>query len=402
MIMGMYGNIHSSVPSMFCAVMIIGVDCDSGNGGSDHGVQGAELTVAEFQPYRNNMELGDDDDESECVDFVVIDTFSEKFRPAVMHIYKQKVISIAADSIGDVPHERLCWLQIATNNKVYLFDILLLGAKAFKNGLSMTLENKHILKVVHDCRSMAACLLTQYGVSLANVFDTQVADVAHFYMETGGFLPDRVSTLQEVVALHLEVPLSRLEALNLMSEISKENKKVWHVRPCPLSLLKMMVFSVIYLQPLRLVLLDGLMSDITSLMDSYLEISLQEMVPTQHIGSSNRLALPSELRRLEQKKQERRQRAVDMYPLTADGLLLRFSPKPLKDPIFQADLNTPLPATAVQPAAQMVPSSVSSLPRTIPAGNPVINFQEEGRRCRNQLWLTGAFAKVGGLSPCTK
>lgn len=37
--------------------------------------------------------------------------------------------------------------QISTKEKVYLFDILLLGARAFKNGLSMILENKHILKV---------------------------------------------------------------------------------------------------------------------------------------------------------------------------------------------------------------------------------------------------------------
>lgn len=30
---------------------------------------------------------------------------------------------------------------------MYLFDVLLLGARAFKNGLSMILESKHILKV---------------------------------------------------------------------------------------------------------------------------------------------------------------------------------------------------------------------------------------------------------------
>lgn len=87
---------------------------------------------------------------------------------------------------------------------MYLFDILLLGAQAFKNGLSMILENKHILKVsgvnrpanncsvmvriititsvllehlvqvIHDCRAMAGSLIAQFGVKLTNVFDTQV------------------------------------------------------------------------------------------------------------------------------------------------------------------------------------------------------------------------------------
>lgn len=41
----------------------------------------------------------------------------------------------------------ILFIQIATKHKIYLFDILLLGARAFKNGLSQILGNKHILKV---------------------------------------------------------------------------------------------------------------------------------------------------------------------------------------------------------------------------------------------------------------
>lgn len=42
------------------------------------------------------------------------------------------------------------FIQIATKHKIYLFDILELGARAFKNGLSQILENKHILKVCDE------------------------------------------------------------------------------------------------------------------------------------------------------------------------------------------------------------------------------------------------------------
>lgn len=44
------------------------------------------------------------------------------------------------------------FIQIATKRTVYLFDILLLGARAFKNGLTMILENRDILKVRSQSR----------------------------------------------------------------------------------------------------------------------------------------------------------------------------------------------------------------------------------------------------------
>lgn len=37
----------------------------------------------------------------------------------------------------------------------------------------------HIVQVIHDCRAIAGCLSVQFGVKLANVFDTQV-NVRHF------------------------------------------------------------------------------------------------------------------------------------------------------------------------------------------------------------------------------
>ncbi|KAG7466382.1 hypothetical protein MATL_G00164140 [Megalops atlanticus] len=297
------------------------------NADCDHSTEG-QLTMAEFQPYRKSVKLDDDSDESEYIDFVVIDEFHEKFGPAVMQIRKQQVVGIGSDGVGVFQHERLCWLQIATKARVYLFDILLLGAKAFKNGLSMILESNQVLKVTHDCRGLAGCLWTQYGVKLANVFDTQVADVMHFHAETGGFLPDRVSTLHEVVRLHLKIPPSCLASLKVKDQFTEEDRKVWYVRPCPASLLKVMALSVIHLQPLRLVLLDTLMSDYTSRVDSYLSQSQEEPVRMQPIGTSSGLELPSELRELERMRRERRQWARETYPVTEDGLLVRSSPRP--------------------------------------------------------------------------
>ncbi|MGH0138122.1 UNVERIFIED_CONTAM: hypothetical protein FKN15_016503 [Acipenser sinensis] len=212
-------------------------------------IKEGQLTVAEFQPYRKSM-----DDEEENVDFVVIDQFQEKFVPAIIHIQNQRVIGVGVDGVGISQHERVCWMQISTKNQIYLFDILLLGARAFKNGLTRILEDSNILKV---------------------------ADVMLFHMETGGFLSERVSTLEECIIRHLKIASFRLSSLKLKAQLAEENSEVWYVRPSPVSLLRAMALSVIHLQPLRLVLLDALMSDYTSLVDNYLSVFQEEPVDIQ-------------------------------------------------------------------------------------------------------------------------
>ncbi|XP_047201291.1 piRNA biogenesis protein EXD1 isoform X1 [Girardinichthys multiradiatus] len=308
---------------------------DDGKNSPD--VSEEQLDVERFQPYKKIMTLDDGEDEEECINFVVIDEIHEKFGPAVMHIKKQHVIGVGGEGVDILKNGRLCWLQIATKNKVYLFDILLLGTLAFKNGLSMILESKQILKVIHDCRAIAGSLISQFGVKLTNVFDTQVADVMCFYSKTGGFLPDRVSTLPEVVSLHLNVPTSRLSSFHVRSQLTKEEMEIWYKRPCLLPLLKMMALSVIHLKALRLVLLDTLMTDYMVLVDSYLSSSLYEPDGLEHVTMDSVLELPKELKQLDEMRSERRECACKHYPVTERGLLARFSPYPKSETIPAAD-----------------------------------------------------------------
>lgn len=64
----------------------------------------------------------------------------------------------------------------------------------------------------------------------------------------------------------------------------QEESEMWHMRPCPLLLLKVMALSVIHLQPLRLVLLDTLMRDYMALVDSYLSSSHYQPDELAHVG----------------------------------------------------------------------------------------------------------------------
>ncbi|KAM8737039.1 piRNA biogenesis protein EXD1 isoform 1-T4 [Acanthopagrus schlegelii] len=337
------------------------------DGGNIHDPAAEErLNVERFQPYRKSIAFDDDEEEEEFINFVVIDEFHEKFGTAVMHIKKHRVIGVGADGVEAYKLGRLCWLQIATKNKVYLFDILLLGAQAFKNGLSMILENKHILKVIHDCRAMAGSLIAQFGVKLTNVFDTQVADVMCFYSETGGFLPDRVSTLQEVVSLHLKVPSSQLLSLQMKSQFTKE-QEMWQQRPCPVPLLKVMALSVIHLQPLRLVLLDALMIDYMALVDSYISSSHYKPDDLQHISMEDMLEMPRELKQLEQMRRDRQEWAANHYPITEQGLLARFKPRtPPETSAAEQDQGQTPAKESCDPAASL--SSIRADPHSSPKG----------------------------------
>lgn len=268
--------------------------------------------------------------EEEEVTYTVVDQFQQKFGAAMLHIKKQSVLSVAAEGANVCRHGKLCWLQVATNSRVYLFDIFLLGSRAFNNGLQMILEDKRILKVIHDCRSLSDCLSHQYGVMLNNVFDTQVADVLQFSMETGGFLPNCISTLQENLIRHLKVAPKYLSFLEERQRCIQENPEVWLTRPLPPPLLKILALETTYLLPLRLVLLDEMMSDLTTLVDGYLN--------TYREGSADRLAgtepacmeLPEELLQLKDFQKQRREAAAKEYRVNAQGLLIRTGLHPKK------------------------------------------------------------------------
>ncbi|XP_070281064.1 piRNA biogenesis protein EXD1 isoform X1 [Myotis yumanensis] len=261
--------------------------------------------------------------EEEEVTYTVIDQFQQKFGAAMLHIKKQSVLSVAAEGANVCRHGKLCWLQVATNSRVYLFDIFLLGNRAFNNGLQMVLEDKKILKVIHDCRWLSDCLSHQYGILLNNVFDTQVADVLQFSMETGGFLPNCISTLQESLIRHLKVAPKYLSFLEEKQKLIQENTEVWFTRPLSPSLLKILALEATYLLPLRLVLLDEMMSDLTTLVDGYLNTYREGSADWLGGMEPTCMELPEELLQLRDFQKQRRERAAKEYRMNAQGLLIR-------------------------------------------------------------------------------
>ncbi|XP_007908852.1 piRNA biogenesis protein EXD1 isoform X1 [Callorhinchus milii] len=255
--------------------------------------------------------------------FLVIDQFHQKFGPAILHIKQQSVIGVAVEGVDVCRFGKLCWLQIATKSQIYLFDISLLGAVAFKNGLAMILTDSNILKVIHDCRLVSDCLYHQYGVDLTNVFDTQVADVLQFSLETGGLLPSCVSTFEESLVCHLSLLPPKVSFLQYRAQMVKVNPRVWASRPLSPCLLRIAALEVRYLLPLRSILMDKLMLDFTTQVDNYL--NMYRNMPSFTLGCPENffLELPYELKEMQLIRRLRREDAWKEYAKDDSGRLVR-------------------------------------------------------------------------------
>ncbi|KAM6273492.1 LOW QUALITY PROTEIN: piRNA biogenesis protein EXD1 [Porphyrio hochstetteri] len=261
--------------------------------------------------------------EEENVKYTVVDCFQEKFGPAVLHLKQQCVVSVAGEGINLCRHGKLSWLEIATKSCVFLFDIFLLGPQAFKNGLQMVLEDKKILKIMHDCRWISDCLFHQYSVLLCNVFDTQVADALQFSVATGGFLPHRVCTLQECLVQHLKIPSTWGDIMRRGQQMASENPDIWFLRPFPAFLLKALALEAVYLLQLHAPLMDNLMSDLMAVVHDYL--NAYRTGSEDHLGSTKPtcMELPKELHQLADIWRQRREKAIKDYRMNEEGLLIR-------------------------------------------------------------------------------
>ncbi|XP_072342936.1 piRNA biogenesis protein EXD1 isoform X3 [Scyliorhinus torazame] len=250
----------------------------------------------------------------------------------IFHIKQQSVIGVAVEGIDICRFGKLCLIQIATNDQIYLFDIFLLGPVAFKNGLKMILEDSDILKVIHDCRLVSDCLYHQYRVGLTNIFDTQVADVLQFSLEAGGLLPSCVSTLAESLVCHLCLPPTKALFLQRSARAVKVNPKVWTCRPLPAGLMQRAGLDVMYLLSLRSALMDKLMVDFTTQVDNYL--SMYRNMPCINLGSAENylMELPYELKELTVIQRLRREDALKNYKVDENGLLVRPCPQSEKIP----------------------------------------------------------------------
>ncbi|XP_071982272.1 piRNA biogenesis protein EXD1-like isoform X2 [Engystomops pustulosus] len=282
------------------------------------GQKALEVKGTEATSYLENMHVIEAAVHKLEVNFTVIDELRTKFGNAMGDIQQQAVIGVTSAGSNVCRHGSLYSLQVATKSRVYLFDIAILGPSVFTMGLKTLLEDKSVVKVVHDCRRLSDCLYHQYGIVLNNVFDTQVADILLFHTTTGGFFPQRTNSLEDCLVKYLKMETSEISFLAKTKEII-EDHLFWSLHPMSSALQKSLSLEASYILSLYMTMANAMMADFTSMVDGYIKVYTHNDV-TSAVQFSD-TELPHQFRRLKDSHRTRQERAVKEYVADEHGLL---------------------------------------------------------------------------------
>ena len=89
------------------------------------------------------------------------------------NLESEKQLAIDTEFIWrDTYFPKLSLIQVATDNKIYIFDCLSLDISVMKKVFS----NKNILKIFHSIRGDSSVIFNCIGIKIENIFDTQIAE----------------------------------------------------------------------------------------------------------------------------------------------------------------------------------------------------------------------------------
>ncbi|KJS33256.1 MAG: hypothetical protein VR64_03085 [Desulfatitalea sp. BRH_c12] len=135
-------------------------------------------------------------------------------------------VDLEADSMFHY-REKVCLLQMAANGRTVVVDPLKLQDLSILNPL---FEDARIRKIFHGADYDVRSLYRDFGITINNLFDTQLASMYLGHTET---------SLEAVVAQRFGVELDK-----------KYQKKDWSRRPLPPEMVAYAAMDVLYLEPL--------------------------------------------------------------------------------------------------------------------------------------------------------
>ncbi|RUS87266.1 hypothetical protein EGW08_004946 [Elysia chlorotica] len=218
--------------------------------------------------------IGSDEDNFE--DFYVHENYTlicrvcEKFYDAIEYIMNQDAVGVEVNGQKMGRDGILSLVQIATDSELIIFDILRLGDEAFKAGLQAVFESDGLMKVIHDCRFLADLLRCQHNVSMANVFDTQVANAFVYRSVNEGDWPRFVESLPGCLICYLKLPPQHVQFTQVRERCKEKDEAVWLTRPLPEKLLEAATKNTVHLLKLQEVLLVEMLAEFKAAVGIYL------------------------------------------------------------------------------------------------------------------------------------
>jgi len=183
----------------------------------------------------------------------------ELMTSALKAIFAENLVAIDCEGIELGRNGKLCLIQVGLrNSEIYLFDITVLGSDAFEHfdnlSLKGFLESKNVKKIMFDPRNDSDALYHQYNISLENVYDLQLADVALRKQTTPNV--QYIHGLKKVLETYLIKSTFLFEAIELKKRIThvvsseSGNKTLWDKRPLKQEMLDYAAVDVHTLFPL--------------------------------------------------------------------------------------------------------------------------------------------------------
>ena len=143
-------------------------------------------------------------------------------------------IDLEADSMFHY-QEKVCLIQLAAGNHTAVIDPLTV---VDLSPLAPLCRNPAVCKVLHGADYDVRSLYRDFGITINNLFDTQLASMFLGYKETG---------LESVVGQHFGVDLDK-----------KYQKKDWSQRPLPEEMIAYAACDVVFLVPLAKIIMREL------------------------------------------------------------------------------------------------------------------------------------------------
>lgn len=133
--------------------------------------------------------------------------------------------------------------------KIYLFDVLL-NRNLIKAGLARLFESTDIVKVAHDVRNDSVSLYKNFGITLNNVFDTQVAHLVVQQQTTGkpAYKPTKYISMYTLCSLY-GGPNLNPKTKDRLHKIYRKDFKYWQRRPLTDEMIQFSMIDVYALLP---------------------------------------------------------------------------------------------------------------------------------------------------------
>ena len=92
---------------------------------------------------------------------------------------RNALLAVDCEGVSLTRKGELTVITVASEEKVYIFDVLKLGQTVFSSGLGEILQDKSREKLMFDCREDSDALWHQFQVKLSGVLDLQLLEVMY-------------------------------------------------------------------------------------------------------------------------------------------------------------------------------------------------------------------------------